>query len=92
MAEVLREKERAPERVLPTIQREQREFHSPLDTIGRGATHLRTPIESTRRGNARAVAKSDLDMQIAKNVSALRLEGSTPLHARFVRLLEFLQG
>lgn len=94
MAEAFREKERvrAPERTLPTIQREQRELHSPLEALGRGAAHLRIPAESTRRGGPRAVAKSDLDMTIARNVSALRLDGSTPLHSRFMRLIESSQG
>jgi hypothetical protein len=94
MAEAFREKERArgPERVLPSIQREQRDFHSPLDVIGRSAAHLRIPAESTRRGNERAIARSDLDMRIARNVSALRLEGSAPLPARFMRLLESMLG
>jgi hypothetical protein len=92
MAEVFREKPRAPERVLPIIQREERELHSALDTIGRSAAHLRIPVESTRSGNSRAIARSDLDMRIARSVSSLRLEGSTPLHARFMRLIESMKG
>ncbi|HSB47590.1 MAG TPA: hypothetical protein VLD37_06260 [Candidatus Bilamarchaeum sp.] len=94
MAEAFRERERAkpPERVLPSIAREQREVHGPLDVIGRSAAHLRIPAESTRPGGAKAVAKSDLDMRIARNVSTLRLEGSEPLHSRFMRLLDSLLG
>ncbi|MFN7991688.1 MAG: hypothetical protein U0R44_06030 [Candidatus Micrarchaeia archaeon] len=95
MVETFKEKAReqpVETRQLPAIQREQREFHSPLDSLGRIARNLRIPSEQTRPGSERAVARSDQDMRIARNVSALRLEGSTPLHARFLRMLESVQG
>jgi hypothetical protein len=92
MAERFREREaeKPPERLLPSIRREERQLHSPIDVMGRSAIHLRIPAETTRPGNGRAVARADLDMRIARNVSELRLEGSTPLHARFLRMLESL--
>ncbi len=77
---------------LPAIQREQREFHSPLDTLGRTSRHMRIPHEQTRPGGETAVARTDLDMRVARNVSDLRLEGSTPVHARILRVLESMQG
>lgn len=73
---------------LPTIRREERELHGPLDALGRSAIHLRIPAQVTRPGNERAISRADLDMRIARNISSLRLEGSTPLYARFLRLLE----
>lgn len=91
MAETFRQRETAkpPEtRLVPTIRRERRELHGPLDTLSRGAVNLRIPSEQTRPGGAKAVARSDMDMRIVRNVSGLRLEGSTPLHARFQRLIE----
>jgi hypothetical protein len=93
MAEAFREKERlvSSERTLPLIQKEQN-LHSPLDSLGRSAVHLRTPAESTRIGGPKAISKTDLDMRITRNVSSLRLEGSTPLHERLIKLLESMQG
>lgn len=92
MAERFREREavKPPERLLPSIRREERQLHSPIDAMGRSAIHLRIPAETTRPGQGGAVARADLDMRIARNVSELRLEGSTPLHARFLRMLESL--
>lgn len=96
MAETFRERETEAQRPiqkpvqshLPTIRREERELHGPLDALGRGALHIRIPAQVTRPGNERAISRADLDMRIARNVSSLRLEGSTPLYARFLRLLE----
>ena len=94
MVEMRKEAERPAEAVqrreMPAISREQREFHTSLDTLGRSAVHMRIPNESTRQGGARAVSKADLDMRVARNVSALRLEGSTPVHERLLRMLESL--
>lgn len=92
MAETFREKEaqRPAERLMPTIRREERELHSPIDAMGRAARNIRIPNEETRGGDERAVARADFDMRIARNVSELRLEGSTPLHARLLRILEGL--
>ena len=89
MAEIFREREQAKpqERLLPSIQREQREFHSPLDSLSRVSIHLRIPAETTRRGSS-GIQKTDLDMRIARNSHALRMEGSTPLHERFLRMIE----
>jgi hypothetical protein len=89
MVEIRKEMETpAPvRRQLPTIQRDGMEFHTPIDTLSRSATHLRTPAENTRQGGSRAMARSDFDMRVARNVSEMRLEGSTPLHERFLRLL-----
>lgn len=88
MAETFRERAEKPqERVLPSIAREQRELHSPLDSLSRSAVHLRLPAESARRGGS-AVRKSDLDMRVARNAHELRLEGSEPIAQRFSRLLE----
>lgn len=95
MAETFKEREisKPPEtRVVPTIQREQREVHGPLDTLSRCATSIRAPNEQTRPGGPKAVARTDLDMRVARNVSELRLEGSSPVHARFQKLLESMQG
>jgi hypothetical protein len=92
MVETFRERE-APKRAvvtLPAIRREERELYPPIDALGRGATHIRIPHELTRPGNAKAVSRADLDMRIARNVSELRFEGSTPLPERFLRLLEGL--
>jgi hypothetical protein len=91
MAETFRQRETAkpPEtRLAPTIQKEQRELHGPLDVLARGAENLRVPYEQTRQGGPKAVARSDMDMTVARNVSGLRLDGSAPLHARFQRLIE----
>ncbi|MEW6723083.1 MAG: hypothetical protein AB1324_07505 [Candidatus Micrarchaeota archaeon] len=92
MVEMRKEIERPAEAVkpreMPAISREQREFHTPLDTLGRSAMHMRTPNESARQGGPRAVSRADLDMRVARNVSALRLEGSTPVHERLLRMLE----
>lgn len=92
MAEILRE--RAPVRPvesrLPSIRREERELHSPIDALGRSAVHLRTPHEAVRQGGATAIARASLDMRVARNVSDLRLEGSTPMGERFLRLLQSL--
>ncbi len=90
MAETFREREapKPAQKMLPSIRREERELHGPLDALGRGALHLRIPAQLTRPGDERAVSRADLDMRIARNVSELRLEGSTPLHARFLRMLE----
>ncbi|MFH0884174.1 MAG: hypothetical protein V1861_00505 [Candidatus Micrarchaeota archaeon] len=90
MVESFREREApkiAPQH-LPSIRREERELHGPLDALGRGALHLRIPAQITRPGTERAVARADLDMRVARNVSELRFEGSTPLDARFLRMLE----
>jgi hypothetical protein len=92
MAETFRERE-APkpaqaQKLLPSIRREEHELHGPIDSLGRVAVNLRIPAESTRPGNERAVARADIDMFVARNVSELRFEGSTPLHARFLRMLE----
>ncbi len=95
MAETFKEREapKPPEtRLAPTIQREQRETHGPLDTLSRSARNMRIPAEQTRPGGPNAVAKTDMDVQVARNVSALRLEGSSPLPARFQRMLESMQG
>ncbi len=90
MAETFKEKEapKAAERLLPTIKREQAEVYAPLDTLARCAGHLRLASESARLGNSKAVIKADTDMRIARNVSALRLEGSTPVAERFLRLFD----
>jgi hypothetical protein len=90
MAETFREREapKPAQNLLPSIRREERELHGPIDALGRGALHIRIPAQITRPGNERAVARADLDMRVARNVSELRLEGSTPLHARFLRMLE----
>jgi len=90
MAETFREREapKPAQKMLPSIRREERELHGPLDALGRGALHIRIPAQITRPGDERAVSRADLDMRIARNVSELRLEGSTPLHARFLRMLE----
>jgi hypothetical protein len=90
MAETFREREapKPAQTLLPSIRREERELHGPIDALGRGALHIRIPAQITRPGTERAVARADLDMRIARNVSELRLEGSTPLHARFLRMLE----
>lgn len=90
MAEKLREQP-IEQKIVPTIRREQREIHSPLDTLGRSSENLRIPAEQTRPGGPRAIAKSDRDMVVAKNVSELRLEGSSPIQERFLRLLESLR-
>lgn len=90
MAETFREREQKPqERLLPSIAREQREFHSPLDSLSRINVHLRITSEGTRRGDS-GVQRSDLDMRIARNAHELRLEGAEPLHSRFARLVESL--
>ncbi len=90
MTETFRERvaPKQAETQLPTIRREERELHGVLDSLGRAARHVRTPAESTRTGGAKAMARADLDMRVARNVSELRLDGSTPLHSRFLRLLE----
>ena len=90
MAETFREREapKPAQKMLPSIRREERELHGPLDALGRGALHIRIPAQITRPGDERAVSRADLDMRIARNVSELRFEGSTPLHARFLRMLE----
>jgi hypothetical protein len=85
-----REAVKPPEKVLPAIRREEREHYAPIETLGRCATHLRIESEQTKAGNARAVAKADLSMRVARNVSELRLEGSTPLGSRFLNMLEKL--
>jgi hypothetical protein len=92
MAETFREKEavKPPERVMPTIRRDEREQHTPIDVLGRSALHMRTPAELTRPGGERALARADLDMRLARNVSLLRMEGSTPLPERFLKMLEGL--
>ncbi|MCI0503867.1 hypothetical protein L0Y65_04095 [Candidatus Micrarchaeota archaeon] len=92
MAETFREREapKAQERVLPAIRREEREQHTPIDVLGRSAVHMRTPAQLTRPGAERAVARADFDMRVARNVSELRLEGSTPLPERFLKMLEGL--
>ena len=95
MAEVLREREvtRPPEqRTLPTIQRESRDLHTPLDSLGRISQNLRIPYEQTRAGEERAIAHADFDMRLARNISDLKLTHSTPLDGRFLRLLESMQG
>jgi hypothetical protein len=90
MAETFREREaeKPPQRVLPAIARETREIHSPLDTLGRVARNMRIPLEQTLSGGARAVARTDFDMRVLRNLSPLRLEGSVPLPSRFMRMLE----
>ena len=95
MAQAFGEKEAArppekSERILPAIRREEREQHSPIEILSRSAAHMRITSETARVGTERAVAKADLDMRVARNVSALRLEGSTPLASRFLMMLEKL--
>ncbi len=84
-----KEEPKALEARLPTIRREE-ELHSPIDALGRCAAHLRIPAEQTRAGEGMAVARAGLDMRVARNVSDLRLEGSTPLPERFRRMLDSL--
>ena len=92
MAEIFREREapKPQERALPSIRREEREHHTAIDVLGRSAAHMRTPVELTRPGGERAVARADFDMRVARNVSDLRLEGSTPMSSRFLKMLEGL--
>ena len=95
MAETFKEREvvKPPEaRLAPAIQREQRELHGPLDTLSRSAAGIRIPAEQTRPGGPKSVARTDLDMRIARNVSELRLEGSSPVPARLQKLIENMQG
>ncbi|NYZ74102.1 hypothetical protein H0O00_03090 [Candidatus Micrarchaeota archaeon] len=92
MAETFKEKEVPKERVLPSVSRARgEEFHSPIDTIGRSASHIRLTSESARLGGARAVIRADQDMAIAKNVSDLKLEGSTSLSERLQNMLASLR-
>jgi len=90
MAETIlrKEEQKAVDVRLPTIRRGERELHSPIDSMGRGAVHFRTPAELTRPGAERALARADFDMRVARNVSELRLAGSTPLPERFRRILD----
>ncbi len=93
MAETFREREmqRRPQAQLPAIRREEREPHTVLDALGRSADHLRTPAEMTRPGGAEAVYRAGMRMRIARNVSDMRLEGSTPISERFMRLLDAIR-
>jgi len=88
MAGMFKEKETPKERLLPSVSRAE-EFHGPIDSLGRSASHIRLTGESTHAGGA-AVIKADRDMAIARNVSALKLEGSTPVRERFKQLLNAL--
>ncbi len=95
MAEIFKKeslKDEAPkERLLPSVSRARgEELHSPIDTLGRTASHIRLTSESTLSGGARAMARADSNMAIAKNVSDLRLEGSAPVRERFRQLLNAL--
>ncbi len=95
MAETFKEKEaqKPPEaRLAPTIHREQAELHGPLDTLSRSARMMRVPSEQTRSGGPNAVARTDKEAAVARNVSELRLEGGSALPARFQRMLESMQG
>jgi hypothetical protein len=94
MAETFKERETVKpiERQAPAIQREQREIHGPLDTLSRTARAMRIPNEQTRPGGPKAVARTDMDMRVARNVSELRLDGSISVPARFQKLLESMQG
>lgn len=85
MAEKLKEKEAPKERLLPAVSRAE-EFHSPIDSLGRSASHIRLRSESARAGGATAIARADLDMRIARNVSELRLE-AFPWGERFQQLV-----
>jgi len=89
MAGMFKEKETPKERLLPSVSRAE-EFCSPIDTLAIGAVHSRLRSESTYVGSARAAAKADSNMAIARNVSALKLEGSTPVRERFRQLLNAL--
>jgi len=98
MGDTLREKEaeKTAEKRLPQIKRATEEIHTPIDSLGRCADHMRTPSENTRLGDANAPLKasalSDFDLFIAKNVSGLRLEGSTSLHERFLKMLDGIKN
>ena len=87
-----REEKKPAESLLPSIRREGRELHSPIDAIGRSAAHMRIPAEQTRSGNGKAVARADFDMRVARNVSVLRMDGSTPLPERFIRMLDAIRA
>ena len=97
MGDTLREREaeKTAEKHLPQIKRATDGIHTPIDSLGRCADHMRTPSENTRLGGSeapmKASAQSDFDLFIAKNVSGLRLEGSTSLHERFLKMLEAIK-
>ena len=66
------------------IMRGPVELHSPIDTLGRSAEHMRIPAEGTYHSAAQAESK----MRIASNVHNLRLEGTAPLPERLIRALQ----
>jgi len=75
---------RPPERgMLPRVQREEA-LHHPIEALGRAAANLRLSAESTHRDCAHA----DLACRITRNVDALGREGTPPLPASFMRMLQ----
>jgi hypothetical protein len=84
MSETFAEKERKVQAVLPTIKREEAEFHSALDALGNCAASLRS---AHSEGTYSSVAAADQVTHTAANVQSFLQEGSVPLHTRFARLL-----
>jgi len=80
MARTLRKAPKPRKRALPMMERE---LHSPITSLGRGAVHMRLRPESTYRNPTQA----DFACRIMRNLSMVVPAGSTPLSARFSRML-----
>jgi hypothetical protein len=76
--------EKAPELASQVIKRGPVEFHSPIDALGEASKNLRIPSEGTYH----SVGMADSKARIAMNAQPLVMEGTAPLHERFVKMLQ----
>ncbi len=83
MARTLKEEKAEEVPIRRPLPRIKRELHSPVDTFGRAAAHMRFPSESVYRSSAQA----DFAYRVLRNLSEVMPEGSTPLPTRFLRML-----
>jgi hypothetical protein len=91
MAQTFKEKEAVVRSLLPSMSKTMgEELHGSIDTLATSAANSRLTGEYAALG-PKAVARADLNMRIARNVSDLRLEGSTPVRERFTGMLTALR-
>ena len=91
MAQTFKEKEAVAGSLLPSISKTRgEELHGSIDTLAASAANIRLTSEYAALGQ-KAMARADLSMQIARNVSGLRFEGSTPVRERFKYMLTALR-
>ncbi len=75
---------KAPELVSQVIRRGPAELHTPIDALSICSENMRIQSEGTYH----SVSTADSKMRIAANVQQFVQEGTTPVHERFMKMLQ----